>query len=57
MYYRSTKNSIHGSVPGTMASAIAAMESVGILLGFVRNPKFHIVNSVISAERKARMTP
>jgi len=55
MYHWNTNNSIHVNDAGFPACVIAAGESKGVLLGFVRNPKFHIVNSVACA--KAQATP
>ena len=46
MYHWNTDNTIHMNGAGSPACVIAAGERVGVLLGFVRNPKFHIVKSV-----------
>ena len=54
MYHWNTNNSIHLNPSGSPACVVAAGEAVGVLLGFVRNPKFHIVNSVACA--KAQVT-
>lgn len=55
MYHWNTDNSIMLNKSGSPVCVTAAGETVGVLLGFVRNPKFHIVNSV--ACTKVQVTP
>lgn len=55
MHHWNPNNSILMILSGSPACVITAGEPVGVLLGFVRNPKFHIVNSVACTQ--VQVTP
>ena len=50
-----TRNSKQSCISDSSAGVCPALESVGTLLGFIRNPKLHYVNCVGCA--KVRFTP